>query len=383
MNRHYADTVTALGVALLADVPVVLWGDPGQGKSSVVEALGADLGVHVETVIASLHEPSDFGGIPAIDPVTGTARRLPPDWARRIVDLDSRGVTAIVFYDEISTTPPATQAALLRPILTGWVGDIKLPAGTRSVAAANPPDVAADGWDLAPPLANRFLHLEWALPADVVRDGFTIGWPRITVPPVDDRTIADAFTDAKALVAAFLNVRPDLVTRMPSSSSDAGRAFPTPRTWEMAAKLYAAANAAGCPATVIALLLNGTVGVGAAGEFSEFLRRLDLPDPEALLLDPGSYIVPVKRGDKVFATAAAVFNALSRDITPQRWQACGDILAKIAEAGLADMAFIYARRWADRTVRPQGAQPSRAQMTALAPILKEIGMLTRQPGRTP
>ncbi|WP_439427706.1 ATP-binding protein [Micromonospora sp. LA-10] len=377
MNQHYADTITALGVALLADVPVVLWGDPGQGKSSVIEGLGEDLGVHVETVIASLHEPTDFGGIPAIDPVTGTARKLPPDWAKRVVELGTQGKGSIVFYDEISTTPPATQAALLRPILTGWVGDIRLPSNTRSVAAANPPDIAADGWDLAPPLANRFLHLEWALPADVVRDGFTIGWPKLTLSRVDDRTVQDGFAEGKALVAAFLNARPELVTKIPASSEDAGRAFPTPRTWEMAAKLYATAKAAGCNDTVVVMLLNGAIGVPAAGELTEFLRKLDLPDPEALLHDPESYVVPVARGDKVFATAASVFTAMSREITGERWLACGTILGKIADAGLADMAFMYARRWAQSDVRPRGALPTQEHMRALAPILTEMGLLTR------
>ncbi|WP_436536550.1 ATP-binding protein [Actinoplanes sp. HUAS TT8] len=381
MNQHYTDTVAALGVALLADIPVVLWGAPGQGKSSVVEALGEGAGFHVETVIASLHEPTDFAGIPAIDPVNGTARRLPPDWARRVVDLGADGVPSIVFYDEISTTPPATQAALLRPILTGWVGDLSLPAGTRSVAAANPPDVAADGWDLAPPLANRFLHLHWSLPADVVRDGFTVGWPRVVVPRASEQVLRDHVVEAKALVAAFLNVRPELVTRVPASSEDAGRAFPTPRSWEMAARLYAAAKATGGNATVTALLLSGAVGPAAAGEFTEFLRRLDLPDPEALLADPESYVVPTSRGDKVFATAAAVFAAMSRETTGDRWLACGTILAKIAEAGLADMAFLYARRWAQKDVRPPGVQPTSAHMTALAPILREIGLLTQGSGR--
>jgi MoxR-like ATPase len=374
-HQHYDDTVTALGVALLANVPTVLWGEPGQGKSSVLEGLGRDLGVHVETVIASLHEPTDFGGIPAIDPASGTARKIPPDWAKRVADLGAEGTISIVLYDEISTTPPATQAALLRPILTGWVGDLRLPPDTRSVAAANPPDIAADGWDLAPPLANRFLHLEWALPADVVREGFTVGWPRVAVPQIDDDAVRDAFTDAKLLIAAFLGARPELVTRVPDSSDDAGRAFPTPRTWEMAAKLYGTAQAAGCNETVIVMLLSGTVGATAAAEFRQFVANLDLPDPEELLRDPESYVVPADRGDRVFATAASMYAAMAHDVSVERWLACGTILAKIADAGLADMAFLYARQWAHADTRPDGALPTAAHTRALAPILREMNLL--------
>ncbi|WP_436520511.1 ATP-binding protein [Actinoplanes sp. HUAS TT8] len=372
MNQRYADTITALGTALIARVPVLLWGPPGQGKTSVIESLGADLHFHVETVIASLHEPSDFAGLPMLDPVKGTTRMLPPGWARRVVEVGETGRPSIVFYDEISTTPPATQAALLRPILTGWVGDLQLPPGTCSVAAANPPEIAADGWDLAPPLANRFVHLDWTLPADVVADGFAASWPRVPVPAVAPGLVDQETVSAKTLVGTFLRARPELVTRMPESSDAAGRAFPTPRTWEMGARLLGAAKAAGFSETVIVLLLNGSVGSVAAAEFLEFTRRLDLPDPEQLLKDPSAYVVPVRRADQVFATAAAVYTAMIGDPTPERWLACGTILAKIADAGMADIAVLHARRWADPATRPPGMLPTGDQFRSLGPILAEL-----------
>lgn len=53
----------ALPIAVQAKVPVLLWGGPGTGKSSVIRALGGALGVPVVTVIASLREPADFAGL--------------------------------------------------------------------------------------------------------------------------------------------------------------------------------------------------------------------------------------------------------------------------------------------------------------------------------
>jgi MoxR-like ATPase len=41
------------------------------------------------------------------------------------------------------------QAALLRVVLERTVGDLSLPADVAVVAAANPPEQAADGWDLS------------------------------------------------------------------------------------------------------------------------------------------------------------------------------------------------------------------------------------------
>ena len=65
-------------------------------------------------------------------------------------------------FDEISTAPPAVQAALLRVVLERTVGDLRLPDAVSLVAAANTPEQAAGGWELSPPLANRFLSPELA-----------------------------------------------------------------------------------------------------------------------------------------------------------------------------------------------------------------------------
>jgi len=378
-NQNYADRMSALGIALVAEVPTITWGAPGQGKSSVIEGMGDDLKLHVETIIAALHEPADFGGLPAIDPITGTARKIPPDWTKRVIDLHAEGKGSIVFFDELSTAPPAVQGALLRPILTGWVGDVKLPAGTRFLAAANPPEIAADGFDLAPPLANRFFHLDWDLPADVVADGFTLAWPKVVTPSVNQDDVIREFGQAKLLIGTFLKSRQEMVTVMPTSSEDSGKAFPTPRTWEMAAKLYAVAKAANANDTVINMLLNGTVGVAAAAQLVEFVNNLNLPDPEELLRDPESFVVPVERTDRVYAIAGSVFTAMAKDVTKERWINCGTILAMIANAGQADTAYMYASRWANNAIRPTGCVPNQFQYTALGPILGTMGRFTEGP----
>ncbi|PPK93385.1 MoxR-like ATPase [Kineococcus xinjiangensis] len=375
MSQQHTDTCDALGIALLANVPVVLWGPPGQGKSSVIRELAEGMGAHLETVIASIREPSDFAGLPIVDAGSGTAVLAPPSWAVRLRDAVEEGRAGIQFYDEVSTAPPATQAALLRPILEGVVGDLRLPPQVRTVAAANPPDVAADGWDLAPPVANRFLHLTWTLDAATVREGFTGGWPAVTVPQADEAEVAALLEQATTLVGVFLGSKPELVTRMPSSSEEAGRAFPTPRSWEMAARLYAHARAAGMNSTVVTLLVAGTVGVAAAGAFLAYVRELDLPDPEELLRDPDSYVVDPQRTDKTYAVAASVWAATAADNTVERWLNCGRVLARIADARSADIAFSYGRRWAQD--RPAGAMPTPQIIASLGPILQELGLLTR------
>ncbi len=117
----------ALGVAVAARVPVLLWGAPGTGKTSAIRAMASAMGLPCETVIASIREPSDFAGLPVI---AGSAVRFaPPLWATRL----AAAGTGVLFLDELSTAPPAVQAALLRVVLERTVGDLTLP---DDVAAA-------------------------------------------------------------------------------------------------------------------------------------------------------------------------------------------------------------------------------------------------------
>lgn len=371
MGQH-EDTCTALGVCLSANHPVILWGGPGEGKSSVIRQIAADLGLHLETVIASIREPSDFAGLPVVNPVDGTVHLAAPRWARTLVDRQA----GVLFLDEISTAPPAVQAALLRVVLDRVVGDLAMPDDVRVVAAANPPGIAADGWDLAPPMANRFCHLTWRLPAETVRDGFTVGWPAVRVPNPDPQACAAAFTTTRTLVAAFLGARPELVSRVPASAEESGGAFPTPRSWETAAWLYAVGQASGVNTHVLTLLLVGSVGESAANEFLTYIAHLDLPDPEDLLRDPDSLHVPSDRGDKVYAIAASVWQATAARTTPARWAACGRVLAKIADANHADIAYTMGTRWA--AGRPEGGVLPPDVVITLGPIMTELGLLARQ-----
>ena len=157
--------VEALGVAVAARVPVLLWGAPGTGKTSAIRAMAEAMGLPCETVIASIREPSDFAGLPIV--AGDSVRFAPPMWARRLADAGH----GLLFLDELSTAPPAVQAALLRVVLERAVGDLILPDQVAVVAAANPPEQAADGWDLSAPLANRLCHLTWHTDPRAVADG--------------------------------------------------------------------------------------------------------------------------------------------------------------------------------------------------------------------
>jgi hypothetical protein len=363
-SERQAAAVEALGVAVAARVPVLLWGAPGTGKTSVIRAMAAAMGWPCETVIASIREPSDFAGLPVV--VGEGVRFAPPAWARRLAAA-GRG---LLFLDELSTAPPAVQAALLRVVLERVVGDLELPAEVAVVAAANPPEQAADGWDLSAPLANRLCHLAWDIDPRAVADGLAGGWAAPEIPQLPAGWAAELGL-ALALVAAFLHARPALACAPPDDADAAGRGWPSPRTWEMAARLWAASGAAGSGEEARAALVRGAVGEGAGVEFLAWLAEMDLPDPEVVLADPAAFRLP-SRGDRAYAAVAAVAAVVAADPTPQRWAAGWQVLGRAAQSA-PDVAAVAARTLA--RCRPDGAALP-AEVHLFIPVLRDAGLMT-------
>lgn len=325
----------ALALAVAANLPVLLWGEPGIGKSAALGQLADDLGVPLETVIASIHEPSDFAGLPVIgdDAASNGVPMAPPDWAVRL----GKTGQGVVFFDELSSAPPAVQAALLRVVLERRVGSLPLPPGIRVVAAANPPSSAADGWHLSPPLANRFVHLNWTHDPRAVARGMAGTWPSVTIPLVDPAKVASAVARARGAISGFITARPGLAHHMPADAESRGRAWPSPRTWEMALRLLATGYAASAGTEALSAALIGAIGDGPGIEFVAYLDQLDLPDPDRVLRDPGAFTLP-ERGDRQLAFLTAVVAAVQSDLTRQRWEACWTVLAKAVDAGVPDVA---------------------------------------------
>jgi hypothetical protein len=325
----------------------------------------------VETVIASLREPADFAGLPVVNS-DGSVRLAEPSWARRLAESGD----GILFLDEVTTAPPAVQAALLRVVLERTVGDVELPPGVAVVAAANPPDQAAGGWDLSPPLANRFCHLDW--PADVATyvESLSSGWLDPEVPATgladDDGAV---LASLRGSVAGFIRSRPALLHALPEDPGQAGRAWPSPRTWDMALALWSGAERMGMDTEVTTMLIAGAVGAGAARELLLWHQEADLPDPEELLADPSSFRLP-DRGDKQYAVLAAVAAAVVTNCTKERWEAAFSLVEQAVARGVPDVAAVAARSLAQHV--PPGIDALPPSLTSLAPVMGKAGLLGRR-----
>lgn len=365
-NQDYLNKCLAVGVGIEARVPVILWGAPGQGKTSVLKAFAEQSGRKLEIILASIREPQDFAGLPAIS--NGSMNLIPPNWAQSLAN-DGNG---ILFADEINTAPPSVQAALLRVCLEKVAGDLELGERTSIVAAANPPEIAADGWDLAAPLANRFCHIDWELPADVVAAGIVGNWPVIELPSVSSDSLEAETADESWKLSGFLNSRPDLTTAMPVSTGQQGRAFPTPRSWEMVLKLVAMANAMELSPDVRRLLVVGCVGQGAGNEYLMYRESLDLPDPETIISDPENAAVPA-RADQLYAICGSLLSALKGNLNPERWDNVGKFILRLSTIGHPDIAVSLLIQW--KKLAPVGASVSYPINMSLNPLLREAGLI--------
>lgn len=342
------DPVLVLALALRANVPCLLWGAPGVGKTARVRAIArAVTGAEPVVVIAAIREPSDFAGLPVVE--GRNVYLAAPAWVREVNELAERHGRAVLFLDEISCAAPAVQAAVLRVLLDRVVGDTPLHPGVLILAAANPPDQAAGGWDLAPPAANRMIHFDWPVPDGVAWAAWLAGAAAPpAAEPLPELGPPGAWTDgrgakARSLVGAFVgHRRPELLLALPADPVSAGRAWPSPRSWEMATRVLAEAISpeGAVPGDLAATLVASAVGPAAAGELLAWIREADLPDPEELLAHPEAWIPSSTRPDRVWATLAAVATRVLGEARPSkgRWLSAWKLAERAAEMGQGGIA---------------------------------------------
>ena len=329
-----------LSICVYANVPAILWGLPGIGKTATIEGITKHLGMILETVIISQLEPSDIGGQPYV--VEGRLHHLSPEWARQAEDrYSTNNERTLIFFDELDKAPMACQNAALRVIRDRVVGSRKLPSTTRMLAAANPPDMG--GWDLPAPMANRFMHIVWGIDAQTVIKGLTTDeWPNPPIIAASNQMRQEEYRATQKLFGAFLARRAHLLHNFPKEAMMQGKAWPSPRSWEMAIRLHA---------TVACLqdatpderkilyrhILMGTVGQSVAAEFMTWYDAQDLIDPEDVLRDPLRCPIP-DRMDRIGVITEEVVAALRAELSQDRFTATLLWLNRLAENG--DAPFV-------------------------------------------
>lgn len=351
----------ALQICIQAHKPVFLWGEPGIGKTSCVQALAEALDVKLWPLILSIREPSDQGGLPVIRP-DGSVWMAPPRWAASVIE-DEGG---IVFLDELNVAPPTTQSSALRVVQEGWAGDAELPEATSFTGAGNPPETNPGAYDLTPAMANRLVHIKWPLDVTGWCEGMINGW----LPP-EVRKLPEGWKHgipaSRGTVASFIRKRgAKLLHAKPEDPGQAGQAWPSPRSYETMSILLAAAKSLGYgPKSEVArVLIYGCIGRinpvqidedadeegrsalppgGAGQEFINWYVHLDLRDPEDYLWRPVDTPLP-RRQDQIMATLDAIAGAALNADYPQnarieRYYAAWKVLGRVSEDNMIDLAI--------------------------------------------
>lgn len=351
-----------------AGIPVLLTSEPGMGKTAWTYGAAKALGRHCEVLIGSIKDPTDIGGMPMR--VNGHCEFAPPGWFVRIRDRKDSG-GSLLFIDELTGCPPAVQNTLLQLIQERRLHCGALPKDTLIIAAANPPDQAAGGNELAPPMANRLAHWQWTPSTDEWVSGMISGWstPRAPkLPPGWDAGIPAA----RALVASYIRLNPAQLQAFPATEAERAGPWPSRRTWDLVAHAIAAHEAVKvAPDDAIAAL----VGPGAATAYCAWRRLQDLPDPEAVLASPGSHIVATRRDDWLFTVLTSVAACVVAKPDSDRWHAAWEVLRHAVTIGKADVAAVPARTLARN--RPPGVRDIPRGAAAFTPVLQQAGILAR------
>jgi hypothetical protein len=360
-------------------LPALFEGEPGTAKTAT---LGSDLraeGLRLFVLLGSLSDPADIGGYPM--QVGGVMHRATPMWARAAAD----AVHAVIFADELNTSAPAVQAALLRVVLEGAVADFVLPKTVRFIAAQNPTDQAAGGWDLAPPLANRFGHFAWQAPSteqwnDWLLSGASIDGDDPKDAAQTEKRVMELWPTpwarARGQVAGFMMRRPELLHRMPKvDDPKASKAWPSRRTWEMACRAVAGAEVHRLGPVETDVMISAFIGEGAAAEFATYRTQADLPDPTDVLDRGVKFKHEARRMDR---TAAVLNSCTALVVNPscalrdERAAVLWNILLDVQTEGAADLVVGPARTLLRAALG--SSKDARVALAKLEPVLRDAGI---------
>ena len=266
--------------------PLMLWGPPGIGKSTVIRELTDELGIGFIDVRLAQREPVDIRGLPVPrDDREGVDWIISSDWPREgQEDYVDRG---IILFDELTAADPSLQVAAYEFILDRRLGKLyEVPKGWYIVAAGNRTEDAAVARTMSSALANRFLHLELA-----ANSKDWIEWAILN--------------GVEPNVIAFIRYRPGLLFSMTGNRE---RGWPSPRSWERVSFELQMAQETGLSRGSQRTIVEGLVGTGAAIEFLGFVEWAEkIPDVEGMLRGDVSIQFPDRTDQQYAMVSAAVY----------------------------------------------------------------------------
>lgn len=284
-----SDAKNMLTALMDANISTMLWGQPGIGKTDLVNQVAKDMGNWPVIVFnAILRDPVDIRGMPDIN----REKRI-TDWlpSGDLPNEEKHGPVGILFMDEINTAPQAVQAALWNLMIPPYrVAEYQLPPGWRVIAAGNRMHDGAAAQKMPTPLLNRLAHI--TIDADIKE---FINWA--------------TNNDVAHEVVSFLKFKPGLL--IPKEVNKDEKAFPTPRSWHMVSR---AIKSEYCNKNNMHALVSALVGGAAAVEFMAYMKYYaSLPTLEEIVKDPKKAKIPTE-----IPSICAIVSMLAARITKEQ-----------------------------------------------------------------
>lgn len=256
-----------------------LTGDPGIGKTSIVEQVAEELGLELYTCIVAQYDPADLAGLPIVQ--DGNYVRTRPDW------LPNEG-EGILFLDELPQACTMSQNLMAQLTNERRIGNHHLGDGWVIVAAGNKLSNKAGTSQMPSHLKDRMMTLE--IEANL-----------------DDTVAYFNATGINEKICGYLRYRPDKIAEFDASAD----ACPSPRSWARVDTVldWSLSRMEEFEA------LKGTVGEAAANDFKAFDEIFHrMPDPDGVIATPDTAEIPSDPAILYALTAALAARATDKKI---------------------------------------------------------------------
>lgn len=293
-----------------------LVGDPGIGKTAIVEKVARDFNMKFFPLHLSYREPTDLLGLPMFIEKDGVkvTTFVPPSFLHY-----DKNDTVLLFLDELPQGVPTVQNGASQLIHERRVGDVFLPPKTIIVAAGNKSTNRANTFPLGSHLKNRI--------------------ETMAVHPNPEEWIEDV-ADPQGLHEAVISyIRRDpgmLIKADPNAES-----FPSPRSWTKVGQLLS--NKTRAKDFVEMAIMNGELGKEAATMFFAHMAIYrGLRPIEAIVNDPTG--CPIPKGNNSAAIMWSEITMLARRANKENTNAIvtyfGRLPPEVGTVGMRDILRI-------------------------------------------
>jgi AAA domain (dynein-related subfamily) len=333
--------------------PVFVWGQPGIGKSSLVQQFAESLGLPCVSLLGTQLAPEDLIGVPQI--VNGKSQFCPPT-------VIARDDPYCLFLDELNGASQEVQKAFYSLILERRIGEFRLHEGSIVIGAGNRSQDSAIVKTMSSALINRMVHVQ------------------LKSSPSDWLTWA-AGHGIHPWVYEYIRMRPDHLTSAPPKHEEP---FSTPRSWHMLSDALHSFKD-DINDKWVKTLADGVLTPVHAGQFVAFLKQLrHAYDLDSILKGERRWPADAADRDVLFFLAQSLRARLIKELPVDRVSTNGrarqlanrskDLLVELADLSLEIAQVVVAPSGDDG----DGSDGADLPGWYLAEVVRDLPRLVKQ-----